>query len=152
MSAREREDKTTLARKSSSEIEIILSNAERLNQLLVKELDIILKVISHTKSKRKSATKTEKVNFLSSHVGDGSTIQRFTRVYQSLQKQACKILLSKSCYTKDVLNAVYSTIQYKKREMEWESQSPFAKGQVLEDRRESIQWFSYQSYSHQNNQ
>ena len=36
--------------------------------------------------------------------------------------------------------------------MEWESQSPFAKGQVLEERRESIQWFSYPSYSHQNKQ
>ena len=136
--------------KDIADIRTQLSCATGLNKFNVKELDAIyhsLSIETNLTDGWSSLLKASKVNLLSRLVGDGSSIDSHYKSVPSLKTACVQSLRRRSRFNeKDVLNAAYSTLIFKKEQQTWASRSPYAEGHVIKGLDEYVQWFSYPAF------
>ena len=139
-------------KKTICDTEHMISKASELKKLTVNELGIIFNLAVSNKTpvllkKWKNSNKAMKVNTLSSVIGDGSVILNYVKTLKSLKQICYENLMRHNIILKETLNAVHSTLLYKKRKQEWMTRSPYQNGQVIVGLKDEISWFSHPGYS-----
>ena len=146
----------------------ILSSAEHLQNLLTRELDVIIETTkdlqkSYGLDVKKSWNKTDKVNGLCLILQNGTQLDTKENTIRPPPPSLAQFCVNSICSpksklsvhkmpSKDVLNVVAAMVLYPSRRDEWEQSAPFDIGLKIEGLDDPKFWFAYPEFNERRGQ